>query len=263
MNPFDQSMQPIVRIIAACLRGICGAVLPFVLVGALILSATYAGAADRASRPLRVALVSGAETYNSDQAFADLAAYLRREHGMECEVLRMSEDKTAIVGIERLLEADTAVFHVRRKTLNPQNLAILKRFFESGKGFVALRSTSHGWENWKDFDQAVLGAKYGGPGGNNFGNATQLHFKAHPIWKGVEGLDTKRDVYRITEVAPDVEVILEAETKNGKVPVGWTRPHHNSRLAYIALFYEIDQPPFQRAMANAVRWVTAPATAAR
>jgi type 1 glutamine amidotransferase len=216
-----------------------------------------------ATRPLRVVLVSGAETYHSDEAFAGLAEYLRAEHGMDCEVLRVSKDGTSIPGIEKLLAADTAVFHVRRKTLNPEHLSMLKKFFSSGKGFVALRSTSHGWENWKTFDQEILGGKYGGPGGGNLGNAEKLHFKSHPIWAGAEGVDTKKDVYRLTELAPDVSVILEAETKNGRGPIAWTRPHHDARLVYIALFYEIDQLPFRRAIANSIRWVTEPAMAAR
>jgi type 1 glutamine amidotransferase len=210
------------------------------------------------AKPLRVALVSGAETYKSDEAFAGLAAYLEREHGMKCDVLKFSADGSSLEGIDKLLQADTAVFHVRRKTLRPDHLVLLKKFFASGKGFVALRSTSHGWENWKQFDQEVLGMTYGGPGGNNLGNAVRLHFKPHPIWEGTQGLDTKKDLYRLTNPQADIDVILEGETKNGRVPVAWTRPHHQSRLVYIALFYEIDQPPFRRAIANALRWVTTP-----
>lgn len=235
--------------------------IPLLLACALTSWASAATSAP-AQKPLRVVLVSGAETYKSDEAFAGLADYLRKEHGMQCDVLTFSEDKTSIVGIEKLLAADTAVFHVRRKTLNSENLAVLKQFFSSGKGFVALRSTSHGWENWKDFDREILGAKYGGPGGNNLGNAEKLHFKPHPIWKGAEGLDTKKDVYRISEVAPDINVILEAETRNGRGPVAWTRPlRGGGRLFYMALFYELDQLPFRRAIANALQWVTEPARA--
>jgi len=230
--------------------------------GAVVLAVppvAYAADLPASKRPLRVALVSGAETYDSDRAFAGLAEHLRREHGMECEVLKFSDDHKSLVGIERLLGADTAVFHVRRKTLNPEQLAVLKKFFASGKGFVALRSTSHGWENWKDFDSQVLGMKYGGPGGNNFGNAERLHLKPHPIWDGVTGLDTQKDLYRVTEPAADVSVILEGETKNGRVPVAWTRPHGNARLFYMALFHELEQPAFRLTIANALRWVTAPA----
>jgi hypothetical protein len=224
-----------------------------------VLGPAMAAAENPGAKLLRVCLVSGAESYKSDQAFAGLAEYLEHEHGMKCEVLSFSPDGTSLPGIERLLEADTAVFHVRRKTLNPEHLAILKKFFASGKGFVALRSTSHGWENWKDFDREVLGMKYGSAAGNNAGNAEKLYFTPHPVWKGAEGLDSKKDLYRLSDPAPDITVILEGETKNGRVPVAWTRPHHHARLVYIALFYELDQPPFRRAIANAISWVTAPA----
>jgi hypothetical protein len=227
-----------------------------------VLAAAVAPAAEPRRAPLRVALVAGAETYQTEAAFARLAEYLNREYGMQCEVLPFTPDGTAIVGIERLLAADTAVFHVRRKTLNPEHLALVRRFFASGRGFVALRSTSHGWENWKEFDREILGMKYGGPGGNNFGLAQQLHFSPHPIWAGAEGLDTRKDLYRVSEPAPDITVILEGTTANGRIPVGWTRPHHGSRLVYLALFYEIDQPAFRRVIANALHWVTAPASAA-
>src|SRR5688572_15047784 len=105
-----------------------------------VLAPVMTAASNPGAKSLRVCLVSGAETYESDQAFAGLAEYLEREQGMKCEVLSFNSDGTTLPGIERLLEADTAVFHVRRKTLNLEHLAVLKKFFASGKGFVALRS---------------------------------------------------------------------------------------------------------------------------
>jgi len=207
---------------------------------------------------LRVALVSGAESYQSDQAFAGLGDYLEKTHHMRCTVLKFNEAKDSILDIEELLKADSAVFHVRRKTLKPADLAVLKKFFASGKGFVALRSTSHGWENWPEFDQEILGMKYGGPGGNNFGNAIKLERKPHPIWEGVRELDTKKDIYRVSAPASNITVIMEGETTNGTIPVAWTRPHMNARLFYMGLFYELDQPGFRLAIANGLKWVTTP-----
>ncbi len=215
--------------------------------------------AANAPRPaLKVAIVSGAETYQSDRAFTGLAEYLSSAYGMRVDLMSFDPAGTSIPGIERLLTADTAVFHVRRKTVVPEQLAVLKRFFASGKGFVALRSTSHGWENWKEFDRDVLGMKYGGTGGVNMGNAERLLPLTHPVWEGVVGLGTVKDLYRVSDAEPDVSVILEGETKNGRTPVAWTRPHGHSRLVYIGLFYELDQLPLRRAIANALFWVTSP-----
>jgi type 1 glutamine amidotransferase len=213
------------------------------------------------SSGLRVCLVSGANDsvpYSTDKTLAALAQYLETEHGMRCTVLTLNAAKTGFDGIERLMEADAAVFFVRRKTPDPHHLAVLRKFFSSGKGFVALRSTSHAWENWPDFDREVLGAKYGGPQGGNFGLAEKLIYKPHPIWSGAEDFDTKCDLYRYGPVAADVNVILEGDTRNGRTPVAWTREHKGARLFHFALgyAYDMEKPSFRRIVANALRWVS-------
>ncbi len=164
-------------------------------------------AAKEAPRPpLRVCLVSGAndsKPYATDTTLKELADYLRQEDRMVCEVVVMNPARTGFVSLERLLAADAAIFFVRRKTPDAAQLAILRQFFASGKGFIALRSTSHAWDNWRDFDVEVLGARYGRNGTGDFGNAERLVFKTHPIWEGVTNptkigvaLTTRRDLYR-------------------------------------------------------------------
>jgi type 1 glutamine amidotransferase len=236
--------------------------------------ASLAGAADPkaaapALPPLRVCLVSGAndsKPYATDTTLRDLAAFLSKEDKMVCEVVVMNAAGTGFVNLERLLEADAAIFFVRRKTPDAAQLAILRQFFASGKGFIALRSTSHAWENWPDFDVEVLGARYGRNGTGNFGNAGRLIFKSHPIWEGVTNptkigvaLTTRRDLYRYSEFAPDLDVILEGETKHGRMPVAWTRTREDGgRLFHVALGYadEVAMPGYRRMVRNALYWVT-------
>lgn len=219
-------------------------------------------AADSAApRPLRICLVSGANDsapYSTDAALAALARYLETEHKMTCTVLTWDAASAGFKNIDRLLEADAAVFFVRRKTPNAHNLDVLRRFFASGKGFVALRSTSHAWENWPDFDAEVLGAKYGGAKGGNFGNVDKLTRNPHPIWVGTEDFDTKCDIYRYGPVAADVQVLMEGQNQNGVMPVGWTRVHRGARLFHLALgyAYDMEKPSFRRIVANGLRWVS-------
>jgi hypothetical protein len=218
-------------------------------------------AAEANVKPLRVCLVSGShdsKPYSTDTTLAALARYLESDHRMACSLLTLNEAGTGFPGIERLLECDVAIFFVRRKTPDVHNLAVLRRFFSSGKGFVALRSTSHAWENWPDFDVEVLGAKYGGAKGGNYGNVDRLIYKPHPIWNGAEDFDTRCDIYRYGNVAPDVEVIMEGENKNGRMPVAWTRVHKGARVFHFALgyAYDVEKPSFRRIVANAVEWVS-------
>ncbi len=240
----------------------------------LVLAGMVAGPGSKgfaASRPLRVCLVSGAndsKPYATDATFQSLADTLRTEHGMVCEVLVLNATGSGFERMERLLEADVAIFHVRRKTLDAHHLALLRTFFASGKGFIALRSTSHGFENWPEFDVEVLGARYGPGVRRNVGNAERLIFKPHPIWEGVVGapgteptLSTRRDLYGYSDLAPDLDVILEGETRQGRVPVAWTRTRTNGgRLVHVALGYadEVATPGYRRMIVNALKWVTAP-----
>ena len=233
---------------------------------ALLAAASFSVASTNAAnspspRPLRICLVSGSQDskpYSTDDSLAALARYLETEHKMTCTVLTWDAASAGFKGIEKLLEADATVFFVRRKTPNAHNLDILRRFFASGKGFVALRSTSHAWENWPDFDVDVLGAKYGGAKGGNFGNVDKLIRKPHPIWAGTEDFDTKCDIYRYGSVASDVQVIMTGENQNGVMPVAWTRVHRGARFFHLALgyAYDMEKPPFRRIVANALRWVS-------
>ncbi|MBI4621725.1 MAG: ThuA domain-containing protein, partial [Verrucomicrobia bacterium] len=219
-------------------------------------------------RTFRVCLVSGAnesKPYSTDTSLRALADYLQTEHKMICDVLVVNAAGTGFDGVERLLDADAAVFFVRRKKLDEHNLAVIRRFFASGKGVIALRSTSHAWLDWPDFDAEVLGAKYGRNGTGNFGDAERLLFRPHPIWEGVVNptkigvaLTTRRDLYRYTDMAPDITVILEGETKNGRMPVAWTRVHSETRIFHVALGYadEMESPAYRQMVRNAVYWVT-------
>ncbi len=236
---------------------------PLLRVAALLATFTILAATLSAAAPLRVCLVSGANDsapYATDRTLAGLARYLASDHAMNCTVLPWDPATAGFRDIDRLLDADVAIFFVRRKSPNPHNLAVLRNFFSSGKGFIALRSTSHAWENWPDFDAEVLGAKYGGPQGGNFGDAEKLLFRPHPIWAGGESFTTRCDLYRYGPMPADVTVILEGETRHGTTPVAWTRVHRGARLFHLALgyAYDIEKPEFRRIVANAVSWVSAP-----
>lgn len=220
------------------------------------------------ARPLRVCLVSGAnesKDYRSDQTLRGLADYLQKEHKMVCEVLVANAAGAGFDNVDHLLEADAAVLFIRRKKLDAHNLEVFRKFLASGKGVIAIRSTSHGWENWADFDTQVLGAKYPRDGSGNFGNAERLLFKPHPIWDGVVNptklgvaLTTRRDIFRYSDLAPDVNVLLEAETEKGTMPVAWTRERGNARVFYVGLGYaeEVESAGYRQMVHNALYWVT-------
>ncbi|MBI4623250.1 MAG: hypothetical protein HY736_08540, partial [Verrucomicrobia bacterium] len=66
-------------------------------------------------RTFRVCLVSGAnesKPYSTDTSLRAMADYLQTEHKMVCDVLVVNAAGTGFDGVERLLDADAAVFFV-------------------------------------------------------------------------------------------------------------------------------------------------------
>lgn len=58
-------------------------------------------------------------------------------------------------------------------SLPPQQLELFNRYFDAGKPVVALRTSCHGFQNWLEFDQTVLGCKYSGHYGKGAGLRVQ------------------------------------------------------------------------------------------
>ncbi|MEY4938546.1 MAG: hypothetical protein RIQ93_281 [Verrucomicrobiota bacterium] len=259
-------MTPVLIAVRHLWRGVtlAGFVLAVLPAGSIVAAETSSPPA----RPLRVCLVSGAnesKDYRSDETLRGLADHLQKEYQMVCEVLVANPQGTGFNNVEHLLEADAAVLFIRRKNLGAHNLNVFRKFVASDKGVIALRSTSYGWENWAEFDTEVLGAKYPRDGSGNFGNVERLLFKPHAIWEGVVNptkvgvaLTTRRDIFRYNDFAPDVSVLLEAETEKGTMPVAWTRQRGLSRVFYVGLGYaeEVELPGYRRMVRNALYWVT-------
>src|SRR5262249_1995433 len=137
---------------------------------------------------------------------------------------------------------DVAVFFTRRLTVNGEQLERVKRYCESGKPIVAIRTASHGFQNWLDFDREILGGNYKGHYGA--GPRTVISIvpkcRAHPVLSGVQSFESAGSLYRNTGVAPDVEVLLDGAIPGHSEPVAWTRMHRVGRVFYTSLGHPED-----------------------
>src|SRR6185436_5312000 len=96
----------------------------------------------------------------------------------------------------------------------------------AGRPIVAVRTASHGFQNWLEFDKLVLGGNYQG----HFGAGPTLETKVaaeakdHPILRGVGPLRSRASLYRTAPLAPDAQLLLEGQTpsSSGSQPVAWT-----------------------------------------
>lgn len=228
---------------------------------ALAGAAALAGPESAASAPpMKVSLFSGATEYHSDQSLAQLKAYLEQRYNVRC-TLNDVTDWHVLAGIDQLDTCDVMVVFTRRVELPPDQVEKIKKFMESGKGVVGIRTASHAFQTWLAFDRDVLGGDY-----HNHVKDDKLArltipapAKDHPVLKGVGPFTTMGKLYKNPKIASDDTVLLTAQSEDDSEPVAWARTrvdHKNQRVFYTSLGVpnDFDNEDFRRMIANAIFW---------
>ena len=216
-----------------------------------------------------VVLVSGDEEYRSEEALPQLAKILSKHHGFKCTVLFAIDPKdgtinpnisTNIPGLEKLKDADLAVFALRFRDLPDDQMKHVAEYIESGKPVIGLRTATHAFNlksetyrkyswNQKDggFGRQVLGetwvAHHGTHAKEGSRGIVAKGQEGHGILKGIESgsIFATSDVYTVKLPLPgdstplvmgEVTATLKPDSKAvaGKknspmMPVAWTKTY--------------------------------------
>jgi type 1 glutamine amidotransferase len=238
----------------------CGRIVGLIGLLALVTPALAAGQNNAHDLPVNVSIYSGATEYHSDQTLATFKSYLEKNYNVRC-ILNDVTDWHTLPGIEQLQSCDVMLIFTRRVELSPDQLEKVKRFMESGKGVVGIRTASHAFQTWLAFDHEVLGGDY-----KNHVKDDKLARLAippasidHPILAGVEPFTTMGKLYKNPHIASDDTVLLTAKSEDDAEPVAWARvrsDHHDQRVFYTSLGVpeDFENEHFRRMIANAIFW---------
>jgi type 1 glutamine amidotransferase len=172
----------------------------------------------------------------------------------------VATDDRDLPGIDQLETCEVMVVFTRRLNVPPDQLARIRKYMESGKGVVGIRTASHAFQTWLEFDHEVLGGDYKGHATDKPAKLSiNPRARDHVVLKGVEPFATNGKLYSNAHPAGDITVLLTARTDDNSQPVAWvrTRPEHqDQRVFYTSLGVEADfeNENFCRLVANAVLW---------
>ena len=207
--------------------------------------------------PLRVSLLSGSAQYRSDVSLRKLQEELESHYGCECAWVQGRDRGKELKGIEALDRCDVMVVFVRRMEPPSAQLERVKKYCDAGKPIVGIRTASHAFQKWLEFDKLVLGGNYRGHYGDA---AAQVRFedkaKGHPVLAGVKPFRAYGGLYKNQGHAKDVGLLLTAATKQHSEPVAWTRARQGGRVFYTSLGHPRDfgDRNFMRMLVNAIFW---------
>ena len=215
----------------------------------------------------RIVFVIAEDEYKASET---LPAFAREE--LESKLkwkphIIQSDSKTGIDGLEALDSADLLVLYARRRTLPEDQLNRFRKYFDSGKPVVAVRTASHAFQNWLEFDKVVLGCNYGRHHGTGKeGEKTAVSRMSsevanHPILRGISfdgpAWQTTASLYRVSPLLEGTTPLLKGKWKDvPEEPVAWTNTYKGARVFYTSLGHvdDFNDPRFRRLLTNGILW---------
>ena len=196
-----------------------------------------------------IVLISGDEEYRSEEGLPMVAKILAVRHGFKCTVLFSINPadgtidptiQTNIPGVDALDSADLCVLGLRFRELPDAEMKHFVDYLNAGKPLIALRTSTHAfaysrnkqspyakydWQNkeWPGgFGQQVLGETWVNHHGDHGKESTRgvinEDFKTHPILRGVADIWGPTDVYGVTHLPKDAQVLVWGQVLSGMTP---------------------------------------------
>lgn len=226
--------------------------------GLVLFAITGLAAARAEAPPLRICLLSASAEYESDKSLAGFQAYLEARYAVTCQRAFGKDKAVGLPGLEALDTADLMIVFTRRITLPPAQLERVQKYIARGRPIIGLRTASHAFQNYLEFDRAVLGGGYVGHHTNaEAGVQLAAGRSQHPVLAGVSPFPTRK-LYKNPTLADDVVVLLDGVTASDREPVAWVREQPGGRVFYTSLGTPEDftQDSFRRLLVNAIFWTT-------
>lgn len=208
--------------------------------------------------PLKVCILSGCNTYHSEESLPPFQTWLEKNFNVQCtRVVRKADDD--LPGLEKLDDCDVAFVFIKRMKLKEDQLAQFQKYATSGRPIVAVRTASHAVQTWLEFDREVLGGNYHSH--HPVGPVTHITVtpsgQEHPILHGVKLASANDALYKNEGHAADINILWQ-----GMIPgqpaeaIAWTRDYKGGRIFYTSLGAQdtFEQPAFRQMLANALFW---------
>ena len=218
-----------------------------------------AGATDAAKdKPLKICMLAGSDEYSGYESLSAFKKHLESAGRAVCTLVRGKDKAASLPGVEALTGCDVLLVFLRRNTLLPDQLRVVQDWCKAGKPVVGVRTASHAFQNWLEFDKEVLGGNYQGHYGH--GPVAKVNLlevsKDHPVLKGVQPFESAYSLYKNTGLADDVTLLATATADGHTEPVAWTRLHNGGRVFYTSLGgpKDFENPNFRRMLTNAIFW---------
>jgi hypothetical protein len=206
---------------------------------------------ERPGHGRHIVFLSGDEEYRSEEGLPMLAKILAVRDGFTCTVLFPINSATGDIdpdcqtnepGLEALDNADLCIMQLRFREWPDEQMKHFVDYLNSGKPIIALRTSTHSFAynrnkhspyakfDWNNGDSAWLGgfgrqvlgdtwiSHHGDHGKESTRGIINESMKRNPILHGVKDLWWPTDVYTVSHLPADAQVLVWGQVLSGMKP---------------------------------------------
>lgn len=226
-----------------------------------------------ANRPPHIVFLIGEGEYRTAETVPAWAKGELEPRGIRCTFL--IDDVKGAPDFPELLDLEKAgalFVSLRRRGLPEDQLNAIRKFADSGRPVLGIRTASHafapkksepGRAAWETFDRDVFAGRYENHYGKGRVTIARIEPRNadHPILRGIPKGELRfpSHLYRARELAPSTTVLLRATLEgNPEIdePVAWINEDKNRKAFYTSLGSpeDFELPVFRRLLLNGTLW---------
>lgn len=209
---------------------------------------------------LRIHMISGSNEYKSEPSLKAFQKHLEEHFNVSITASWGRDGIKSLDGLEHIGDSHLLIVFARRMKLPEDQMALIRKHWESGKPVIGIRTASHAFsrDDNEIFDKQVLGGNYQGHHGGEEVKVTPAEDAAsHPILAGVKPF-TSRKLYKAGPLPETTTVLQIGDIGKTQHPVTWVNEYRGGRMFYTSLGVpsDFEDEQFRRMLVNAIWWTT-------
>ena len=210
--------------------------------------------------PIKIHMIGAAGEYKAVESLRAWQGRIEKKYLVNFTQSFGSDRAKSLDNLNLLKGADLLVVFARRLEIDGAQLKMVKDYIASGRPVIGIRTASHAFQKYPEFDREILGGSYSGhlDAEKDIKIIVNMQTARNTILSGVYDWTRSGKLYRNKELGRGAMVLLTGKGAKESHPVAWARIVGKQRVFYTSLGVPEDfsNDTFNLMLANAVEWTT-------